>query len=106
VDDRQVVSGIIYVIRHGLQLKDARRGYGPHKTPYNRFIRGSRLGVFARIFTALAAAPERLMTDATDLKAHRTVAILLRAATALGHLHRSHRRILARIVRPEPKLKH
>jgi transposase len=28
VDDRRVVSGIIYVIRHGLQWKDAPRGYG------------------------------------------------------------------------------
>jgi hypothetical protein len=36
--------------------------------------------VFARIFAALAAeadAPERLMIDATHLKAHRTAASLL-----------------------------
>jgi putative transposase len=75
-----VISGIIYVIRHGLQWKDAPRGYGPPKTLYNRFIRWSRLGVFARIFAALAAAggpPERLMIDATHLKAHRTAASLL-----------------------------
>ena len=80
VDDRRVISGIIYVIRHGLQWKDAPRGYGPAKTLYNRFIRWSRLGVFARIFAALAAAsdrPERLMIDATHLKAHRTAASLL-----------------------------
>ena len=38
VDDRRVISGIIYVIRHGLQWKDAPRGYGPHKTLYNRFV--------------------------------------------------------------------
>ena len=55
VDDRRVISGIIYVIRNGLQWKDAPRGYGPHKTLYNRFVRWSRLGVFARIFAALAA---------------------------------------------------
>ena len=63
------------VIRHGLQWKDAPRGYGPHKTLYNRFIRWSRLGVFARIFAAVAAeagVPTRLMIDATHLKAHRT----------------------------------
>ena len=90
VDDRRVVSGIVYVIRNGLQWKDAPRGYGPHKTLYNRFVRWSRLGVFARIFAALAAeagAPERLMIDATHLKAHRTAASLLqkglfRAASA------------------------
>ena len=80
VDDRRVISGIIYVIRHGLQWKDAPHGYGPSKTLYNRFIRWSRLGVFARIFAALAGqadTPERLMIDATHLKAHRTAASLL-----------------------------
>jgi len=46
VDDRQVVSGIIYVIRNGLQWKDAPAGYGPHKTLYNRFISWSLMGVF------------------------------------------------------------
>ena len=80
VDDRRVVSGIVYVIRHGLQWKDAPSGYGPHKTLYNRFVRWSRLGVFERIFAGLAAesgVPERLMIDATHLKAHRTAASLL-----------------------------
>jgi len=55
VDDRRVISGIIYVIRNGLMWKDAPRGYGPHKTLYNRFVRWSRMGVFERIFAALAA---------------------------------------------------
>jgi transposase len=53
-DDRRVVSGIVYVIRNSLQWKDAQRAYGPHKMLYNRFIRWSRLGVFNRIFAALA----------------------------------------------------
>ncbi len=55
VDDRRVVCGIIYVIRNGMMWKDAPRVYGPHKTLYNRFIRWSRMGVFERIFAALAA---------------------------------------------------
>lgn len=81
VDDRRVLSGIIYVIRHGLQWRDAPAAYGPHKTLYNRFVRWSRMGVFDRIFAALAAAggpPSRLMIDATHLKAHRTAASLLK----------------------------
>ena len=56
-------------------------GYGPHKTLYNRFIRWSRLGVFDRIFAALAGegpSARRLMIDATHLKAHRTAASLLK----------------------------
>lgn len=81
VDDRRVVSGIVYVIRHGLQWKDAPKGYGPHKTLYNRFIRWSRMGVFDRIFASLAAEgpkAQRIMIDSTHLKAHRTAASLLK----------------------------
>jgi transposase len=81
VDDRRVISGIVYVIRYGLQWKDAPKEYGPHKTLYNRFIRWSRLGVFDRIFAALAGEgpkAQRIMIDPTHLKAHRTAASLLK----------------------------
>ena len=81
VDDRRVVSGIVFVIRNGLRWRDAPREYGPHKTMYNRFVRWSRLGVFNRIFAELArkaGKPKRLMIDATHLKAHRTSASLLK----------------------------
>jgi transposase len=79
VDDRRVLSGIIYVIRNGLMWRDAPPAYGPHKTLYNRFVRWSRAGVFNRIFAGLAAEggqPDQLMVDATHLKAHRTAASL------------------------------
>ena len=81
VDDQRVISGIIHVIRNGLRWRDAPKEYGPHKTLYNRFVRWSRLGVFDRIFSAIAAEagePDQLMIDATHLKAHRTAASLLK----------------------------
>ena len=81
VDDRRVLSGIIFVNRNGLRWRDAPAAYGPHKTLYNRFIRWSRMGVFDRIFANLAGEgpkPERIMIDATHLKAHRTAASLLK----------------------------
>ncbi|MDM9644851.1 IS5 family transposase [Rhizobium sp. S163] len=81
VDDRLVLSGIIFVLRNGLRWRDAPKEYGPHKTIYNRFIRWSRLGVFNRILAELTAKrgePEQLMIDATHLKAHRTAASLLK----------------------------
>ncbi len=53
VDDRCVVSGLIFVIRNGLRWRDAPSDYGPHKTLYNRFIRWRLLGVFDNIFSAL-----------------------------------------------------
>jgi putative transposase len=61
VDDRLIVSAIIFVIKNGL--------------------RWSRLGVFNRIFVELAGQagePDRIMIDATHLKAHRTAASLLK----------------------------
>ncbi len=61
------MSGIVYVIRNGLQWRDAPKDHGPHKTLYNRFIRWSRLGVFDRIFAGLAGEgpkPERTTIDA------------------------------------------
>lgn len=79
VDDHRVISGIVFVIKNGLRWRDAPAQYGPHKTLYNRFVRWSRLGVFDRIFSGLAAeedAPDTLMIDATHLKAHRTASSL------------------------------
>ena len=81
VDDRRVISGIIYVIRYGLQWKDAPKAYGPYKTHYNRFVRWSRAGIFNKIFHELSrqhGARDCLMIDATHLKAHRTAASLLK----------------------------
>ena len=54
---------------------------------YNRFIRWSRMGVFDKIFTALVAEgdpPDRLMIDATHLKAHRTASSLLKGGMFPG----------------------
>jgi transposase len=53
VNDRRVLSGIVYAIRNGLQWKDAPKAHDPHKTLYNHFTRWSRFGVFDRIFVAL-----------------------------------------------------
>ena len=81
LNDRRIISGIIFVIRNGLRWRDAPKEYGPHKTIYNRFIRWSRLDVFSRILAELTARrskPEQLMIDATHLKAHRTAASLLK----------------------------
>lgn len=79
VDDRRVLSGIIFINRNGLRWRDAPSAYGPSRTLYNRWVRWSRLGVFARILTELADAgqdAEMLMMDATHLKAHRTASSL------------------------------
>ena len=89
VDDRRVLSGILHIRRNGLRWQDAPAVYGPHKTLYNRFVRWSRLGVFAKIFRDLAqpgADGDTLMMDSTHLKAHRTAASLRKGGRGPGLL--------------------
>ena len=79
VDDRRVLSGMIFINRNGLRWCDAPREYGPAKTLYNCWKRWSDNGVFARIMIGLAAegtANKTIMIDATYLKAHRTASSL------------------------------
>lgn len=75
VDDRRLLSGIIFINRNGLRWSDAPREYGSPKTLYNHWKRD----VFARIMEGLAAEHsdhKAIMIDATDLKAHRTASSL------------------------------
>jgi transposase len=79
VDDRRVLSGIIFVNRNGLRWRDAPAAYGPHKTLYNRWKRWSDAGIFIRMMEGLCAAESErrtVMIDATYLKAHRTASSL------------------------------
>jgi transposase len=79
VDDRRVLSGIIFINRNGLRWCDAPAVYGPPKTLYNRWKRWCGMGVFARIMEGLAseaAEQKTVMIDATYLKAHRTASSL------------------------------
>ena len=81
VDDRRVLSGIVFVNRNGLRWRDAPKDYGPHKTLYNRWKRWGEMGVFVRMMEGLAAAAagaerKTVMIDATYLKAHRTASSL------------------------------
>ena len=75
VDDRRVLSGIIFVNRNGLRWRDAPAAYGPHKTLYNRWKRWSRMGVFATIMTELAAQAQEteiVMIDGDRANAMRS----------------------------------
>jgi len=79
VDDRRVLSDIIFVNRNGLRWRDAPREYGPHKTLYNRWKRWRDTGIFMRMMDGLSAAktePQTIMIDATYLRAQRTASSL------------------------------
>lgn len=53
VDDRRVLSGIIFINRNGLRWCDAPKEYGPAKTLDNRSERCGDKGVFARLMEVL-----------------------------------------------------
>ncbi len=79
VDDKRVLSGIIFINRNGLRWRDAPKEYGPHKTLYNRWKRWRDKGIFAGMLIGLAAdhgEKNTVMIDATCLKAHRTASSL------------------------------
>ena len=75
VDDRRVLSEIIFNNRNGLRWLDAPREYGPHKSLDSRWKRWREKGIFARMIAGLAAEhgeEKTVMINATYLKAHRT----------------------------------
>jgi transposase len=79
VDDRRLLSGIIFINRNGLRWSDTPKEYGPSKTLYNRWKRWSDMGVFTWTMEGLApeaADRKTVMIDATYLKAHRTASSL------------------------------
>ena len=75
VDDRRVISGIVFVIKSGCRWCDCPPEYGPAKTIYNRFVRWAERGVWERLFRGLAdrgKSTELQMIDSTHIKAHRS----------------------------------
>ncbi len=75
LDDRLVLSGIIYVIRNGLAWRQLPEFYGKWTSVYSKFRRWSKRGVIQNVFRALASMlPKRCtaMIDSTYVKAQRT----------------------------------
>jgi transposase len=71
VDDRRVLSGIIFINRNGLRWCDAPREYGPPKTLYNRWKRWGDKGIFARMMEGMAAeaaVPKPVMIDIAHMR--------------------------------------
>ena len=81
VDDRRIVSAIAFVSRTGCVGATLRATMARTRRSTIGLFAGARLGLFNKIFAELAGKggkPERIMIDATHLKAHRTAASLLK----------------------------
>ncbi len=75
VDERRLLSVIIFIIRNGLRWCNIPAGYGPHKKLYNRWKRRSDKGIFAQMTAGLSAEhseEKNAMSDPIYLKAHST----------------------------------
>lgn len=74
VDDRQVISGILHVLKVGCRWCDCPAEYGPSTTVYNRFNRWSRRGFWLKLLNALVdagAVTKSTALDSTYIKAQR-----------------------------------
>jgi transposase len=77
VDDRRVISGILYVLKSGCRWCDCPPEYGPVTTIYNRFVRWARRGIWENMFRELSGSgrsTDTQMIDSTHVKAHRSAA--------------------------------
>lgn len=75
VDDRRVISGIVYMLRSGARWRDCPTAYGPYTTVYNRFNRWSKQGVWEAIFRVLSQMErpaDVASADSTHIKVHRS----------------------------------
>jgi transposase len=72
-NNRQVISGILHVLKFGCRWRDCPEVYGPHTTIYNRFNRWAKAGIWQGMFNQLIQLdqPETQSIDSTTSKAHR-----------------------------------
>jgi len=77
-DHRQVLNGILWILRTGAPWRDLPERYGPWQTCYSRFRRWSEAGVFQRALQSLQAQADAkgdidwkaTAVDGTYIKAH------------------------------------
>lgn len=71
--NREIISGILHVLKFGCRWRDCPALYGPHTTIYNRFNRWSKAGIWTAMLQASTTmdAADVQCIDSTTSKAHR-----------------------------------
>ncbi|HMN27423.1 MAG TPA: IS5 family transposase [Caldilineaceae bacterium] len=88
LDHRQIINGILWVLRTGAPWRDVPECYGPWSTVYSRFYCWQKAGSWVRILAHLQADADAAHTldwaihyvDSTVVRAHQSTP----AAEALG----------------------
>lgn len=81
-DHRQVLNGILWILRTGAPWRDLPERYGPWKTVATRFYRWRRAGVFDRLFGEILRLADEQgkvnwevhFVDGTIVRAHQHAA--------------------------------
>ena len=72
-DDRQMLNGILWIIRTGAPWADMPERYGAKSTVYDRFTHWEKTGLFAKILEELGeeADLQDMSMDSTSVDAHQ-----------------------------------
>ena len=76
VDDRRVLSAILWVLRSGSPWRDLPERYGPYTTAYNRFNRWCKAGAWDALMDAITKAydGQSKMIDRSSVRVHQHAA--------------------------------
>ena len=73
-DDRNMLNGMLWIVRSGAQWRELPEAYGPWQSVYARFAKWRDDGTLEVIFRALSADAdmENLSLDSTCIKVHES----------------------------------
>ncbi|NCE73517.1 IS5 family transposase [Anaerotruncus sp. X29] len=73
-DDRNMLNGMLWIVRSGAQWRELPEAYGPWQSVYARFAKWRDDGTLETIFRALTADAdmENLSLDSTCIKVHES----------------------------------
>jgi transposase len=72
-NNRQILSGMFYILRTGCPWRDLPERYGPYTTVYNRFNRWRKAGIWDRMMDAIVKAHDGKvqMIDSSIVRVHQ-----------------------------------
>jgi len=75
-DDRQILNGVLWIVRSGAAWRDLPERYGAWSTVYSRFAQWQEEGTFEKILKELGeeADFQDMSLDSSSVKAHQASA--------------------------------